>query len=84
MIEVADLVERAELAERPHRQAFAVAGDLAGAHREVALLEQLHELADVDGVRGEAARVDENAHLARLDAREFDARHAIECARWAS
>ena len=76
--EVADFVERPEFAKRSHREALAVAGDLAGRHREVALLEQLDELADVHGVRGQPARIDQDAHFARFHPREFDTCHTIE------
>src|SRR6185369_3699 len=76
--QVADLVERAEFAKRPHREAFAVAGDLPRAHREIAFLEQCHELADIHGVGREPARIDENSHFARLDAGELDTCHAID------
>src|SRR4051812_18493073 len=76
--EIADLVERAEFAERSHRKSFTVAGDLPRADREVALLEQHHELADIHGVGGESARIDEDAHFARLDTGELDPCHAVD------
>ena len=82
--QVADVVERAELADRADAEALALLGDLAGADREVALLQQRREPLHVDAVRGHAPGVDQDAHLARLDALQLDARHAVARARAAA
>ncbi len=76
--EVADVVDGAELADRPHQEALRAARDLARADREVRAFERVAQARDVDAVGGDAHRVDEDAQLEGLDALERDARHAVE------
>jgi hypothetical protein len=79
--QVADVIERAELADRADAEALTLFGDLAGADGEVALLQQRRELLHVDAVRRHPSRIDQDAHLARryaLQLHASDARHALE------
>ena len=76
--QVAHVVERVKLTQRPDDEARAVLGDLAGADREIRRFEQLAQLQHVDAVGSDSGGIDQHAHLARLDALELDARDAVE------
>jgi hypothetical protein len=74
--QLAQLVQRTQLADGLHAQAAIRLGDLSRRHREVGRRQPLSQSIQIDAVRGDAIVVELDLHLGRGDTGQVDARHA--------
>ena len=80
--QVADLLDRSELALRVDAVASLVVADQAGGIREIHLLQFALQIDQVDAVRHHAVGDQFDADLVRLDALEVDPGHAGNALQW--
>ena len=76
--EIANLLDGLKLAARPHAEALIAIGDTSGTDGKVAAFEYFANLVDVDAMRSEKIRLQQNANFAGINAIQVDQRNSFE------